>query len=97
MTAVVDKSEGWLLGARQQAIGWKNTVDDGSSLKIEPGVTGNSKLLGTTDVAGFSHVLVINGGTVLDGHMNCVSGGDAFIDMGNDLSAFTANGCAHLP
>jgi hypothetical protein len=89
-----------LYGARQQAIqNGGNWVDTEASLRVEPGETGNAKLVGSTHINGFSHALFYGSGTELDGSLNCDSGGDAWVEPGIDLvtPGYTINGCDHAP
>ena len=79
-----------------------NLVGDNSSLRVEPWddtEAGSSRLMGTTEVATFSHALLYadsaGGDSALVGALNCGSGGDAWVDAGVDLTAGSITGCDH--
>ena len=94
----VDRSVVQLLGARQQTA-LTNSIDDNSSLTVAPGDTGASRLIGTTNVSGFSNALIYDVSTELNGSLNCNAGGDAWVDPAVDLldPGFSINGCEHAP
>lgn len=91
-----DRSRVHLFGARQQSNPGANLVDDGSSLRVEP-FSSDSRLMGHTDVTGFSNALFYGAGTELDGSLSCDGGGDAWVEPGIDQSGFTIAGCDHAP
>jgi len=95
----LDRSEIQMVGARQQSNPGINLIDSGSSIRLDTGSSGNSKLKGSTDVTGFSHALFYGGSTVLDGSLTCDQAGDAWVDSAIDLVSpgFTFNGCDHAP
>lgn len=88
-----------LLGARQLSVG-TNNIDGESSLRVEP-FTGNSQVVGHTEVSGFSHALFLDGSTVLGvgGSLNCSAAGDAWVDPAIDLvtPGYTITNCDHAP
>lgn len=94
-----DRSKAHLIGARQQSIAGDNGIEDESSLNVGPGATGNSRLMGTTNLNGFSRAQMADASTVLDGSLNCESGSDAWVDPAVDLltPGFTFNNCEHAP
>jgi hypothetical protein len=94
---VNDRSKASLYGARQQAITGNNGIGDESSLDVGPGDTGESRLMGSTNINGFSHAQFYGAGTDLDGSLNCGAGGDAWVEPGVDLTNFTITGCDHAP
>lgn len=98
-----DRSEVQLLGARQQSAG-NNIIGGGASLRVEPFVISEdpyiehtSQLKGNTGVGGFSHALFYGSSTVLDGNINCDSGGDAWVDPDIGLGSVVISGCAQAP
>lgn len=109
------RSEAQLLGASQQSTGQanpptnvtprSNSISGGASLQVAPYDDGvapplASRLMGTTNVSGFSHALLYGegGSTVLDGSLNCDSAGDAWKDAFVVLAAGASiNGCEHAP
>jgi hypothetical protein len=81
-----------------------NLVWDNSMLRVDPWdntLSGSSRLMGTTEVADFSHALLYadsaGGDSALVGDLNCTSGGDAWVDAGVDLTVGSINGCEHAP
>jgi hypothetical protein len=94
-----DRSEVGLVGARQVSTAANNRIDSGSSLRVEPGESGSSRLMGHTDVTGFSHALFYGAGTVLEGSLTCSAGGDAWVEPGINLTApgYAISGCDHAP
>jgi hypothetical protein len=94
----LDRSEAQLDGAWQQSNPGINTIDGGSSLRVES-LSGASRLMGHTDVTGFSHALIYGSDTVLDGSLTCDQGGDAWVAPEIDLSApgYTISGCDLAP
>lgn len=102
------QSEAQLVGARQVSTGVNNSnqlhnnISNNSSLRVGPGDDGvvtpiESRLMGTTDVREFSNALIFGAGTELEGVLNCISAGDAWVDPAVDLTNFTFNGCEHAP
>jgi hypothetical protein len=90
-----DRSVIQLYGARQVSLTGTNWVNGGSSLRVDPGDTTTSGLIGNTGVSGFSNALFYGGSTTLDGSLECNSGGDAWVEPGISLGSYTINGCAH--
>jgi hypothetical protein len=81
-----------------------NLVWDNSTLRVDPWdgtAAGSSRLMGTTDVADFSHALLygtaVGGSSVLVGDLNCDSGGDAWVDAGVAFTPGSITGCEHVP
>lgn len=93
----LDHAEVQLGGARQTALSGVNYIDSASSLRVEGGSTGHSRLTGDTIVSGFSHALFYGADTVLDGSLGCDAGGDAWVEPGIDMSSYTVSGCDHAP
>lgn len=89
-------SQAQVLGAQQQSNPGGNGIDGGSMLHVEP-FSDSSRLMGTTHVSGFSHALFRDGTTVLDGSINCDSGGDAWADPAIGLGSVVISGCDHAP
>jgi hypothetical protein len=104
-----DRSLAQLAGAQQQSTGvtnnnvaFSNSISNNSSLRVEPGDDGadpvESRLMGTTNVGGFSHALFYGDNTILAGSLNCQSGGDAWVEASVDLAAGASiNDCEHAP
>lgn len=94
----LEQSQVQLFGSRQQTNPGSNNIDGGSSLRVEP-FSGNSQVVGHTEVSGFSHALFRDGSTVLDGSLNCSAAGDAWVDGSIDLGTpgYTITGCDHAP
>ena len=92
-----DRSEVGLVGARQVSTAANNRIDSGSSLRVEPGASGFSSLIGHTEVTGFSHALFYGASTELAGSLTCSAGGDAWVEPGIILTGYAIAGCDHAP
>lgn len=94
----LDRAKIQVLGARQQSNPGGNSIDDNSSLEVRD-LAGNSRVMGHTEISGFSNALFYDASTVLDGTLNCSAAGDAWVDGGIDLGTpgYTITGCDHAP